>query len=71
MRKETSMDYTEYMARETSFEKKEELEYPNMGRFFDKGFACCENCPNNPKNNPNSSGICMCTLPHMEMVKYG
>ena len=26
MRKETSMDYTEYMARETSFEKKEELE---------------------------------------------
>lgn len=23
----------------------------------------CENCPNNPKNNPNASGICHCALP--------
>lgn len=24
----------------------------------------CENCPNNPKNNPNASGICNCALPY-------
>ena len=33
-------------------------------------YDCCKNCPNNPANNPNASGICFCTLPSMEMVKY-
>ena len=25
----------------------------------------CENCMNNPKNNPNASGICCCSLPDL------
>lgn len=25
----------------------------------------CENCPNNPKNNPFSSGFCNCALPSL------
>jgi hypothetical protein len=33
-------------------------------------YDCCKNCPNNPANNPNASGVCFCTLPSMEMVKY-
>ena len=28
----------------------------------------CEHCSNNPKNNPNASGICCCCLP--DMYKY-
>ena len=33
-------------------------------------YKCCQNCPNNPKNNPNASGICHCTLPIMETIRY-
>lgn len=33
-------------------------------------YKCCQNCPNNPKNNPNASGICHCTLPSMETIRY-
>ena len=25
----------------------------------------CENCSNNPKNNPNASGVCCCALPDL------
>lgn len=25
----------------------------------------CERCMNNPKNNPNASGMCNCALPYM------
>ena len=25
----------------------------------------CDNCMNNPKNNPLASGVCCCTLPSM------
>ena len=28
---------------------------------------CCENCMNNPKNNPLASGFCCCALPAMEL----
>ena len=28
---------------------------------------CCENCMNNPKNNPLASGFCCCSLPAMEL----
>ena len=31
---------------------------------------CCQNCPNNPKNNPYASGICCCSLPDQEMFKW-
>ena len=24
----------------------------------------CDKCPNNPKNNPNASGMCCCALPY-------
>ncbi len=27
--------------------------------------ACCENCSNNPVNNPYASGICCCSLPYV------
>lgn len=30
----------------------------------------CKNCINNPKNNPNASGICHCALAAMNNVKY-
>ena len=30
----------------------------------------CENCPNNPKNNPFASGVCSCVLPYMNQVMY-
>ena len=30
----------------------------------------CANCPNNPANNPNASGICNCVLPYMAGTKY-
>ena len=38
----------------------------------------CDNCMNNPKNNPYATGFCNCALPAMEnngwgskTVKYG
>lgn len=30
----------------------------------------CKKCINNPKNNPNASGICHCALAAMNNVKY-
>jgi len=30
----------------------------------------CENCPNNPKNNPNASGVCSCALPYLHNQMY-
>ena len=30
----------------------------------------CENCPNNPKNNPFSSGFCNCALPALANPIY-
>lgn len=30
----------------------------------------CENCPNNPKNNPFSSGFCNCALPALSNPIY-
>ena len=29
----------------------------------------CENCPNNPKNNPYASGVCFCSLAS-QYVRY-
>ena len=29
-------------------------------------YKCCENCNNNPKNNPVATGICNCILPLLE-----
>lgn len=28
---------------------------------------CCENCINNPNNNPSATGFCHCALPAMEL----
>jgi hypothetical protein len=33
-------------------------------------YDCCANCPNNPANNPNATGICHCVLPSMEMIIF-
>ena len=30
-------------------------------------YKCCQNCNNNPHNNPFASGVCHCTLPYYEM----
>jgi hypothetical protein len=30
----------------------------------------CEHCPNNPKNNPFSSGFCNCALPSLMNPMY-
>lgn len=34
-----------------------------FGGEYNMGNNPCENCPNNPKNNPFSSGFCNCALP--------
>lgn len=34
-----------------------------FGGKFNMGNNPCEHCPNNPKNNPHSSGFCNCALP--------
>lgn len=31
---------------------------------------CCQNCSNNPENNPLASGICCCSLPDMERAGW-
>lgn len=33
-------------------------------------YKCCQNCPNNPNNNPNATGICHCVLPSMETIRF-
>lgn len=38
-----------------------------MGRQY---YDPCANCPNNPANNPNASGICNCVLPYMAGTRY-
>ena len=45
---------------------------PIRSNRFDFGFSykCCQNCNNNPANNPNASGVCFCVLPAMEEVTY-
>ena len=30
----------------------------------------CAGCSNNPKNNPNASGFCGCTLPYLRRSNY-
>lgn len=52
-------------------ELNKQVEIPNtvptyQGPGFDQmqGTDPCKNCPNNPKNNPNASGICCCALPY-------
>jgi hypothetical protein len=32
---------------------------------YNTGNNPCEHCPNNPKNNPYSSGVCHCVLPSL------
>ena len=34
-----------------------------VGGKYNMGDNPCEHCPNNPKNNPASSGFCNCALP--------
>lgn len=34
-----------------------------FGGKYNMGNNPCEHCPNNPKNNPHSSGFCNCALP--------
>lgn len=31
---------------------------------------CCMKCSNNPMNNPYASGICCCSLPDQEMIRW-
>ena len=41
---------------------------PYQGLFdngFNNQYDPCTNCSNNPKNNPNASGICCCALPDL------
>ena len=42
----------------------------NAERVSTFSYNCCKNCPNNPANNPNASGVCHCVLPSMEMIRY-
>ena len=37
---------------------------------FNAPFKCCQNCKNNPRNNPYASGVCCCSLPDQEMIMW-
>lgn len=41
-----------------------------FGGKYNTGNNPCENCPNNPKNNPFSSGFCNCALPTLSNPIY-
>ena len=41
-----------------------------FGGKFNMGNNPCDNCPNNPKNNPFSSGFCNCALPALTNPMY-
>ena len=46
---------------------------PNSTGFVGKynmGNNPCDNCPNNPKNNPFSSGFCNCAIPALTNPMY-
>lgn len=46
---------------------------PNSTGFcgkYNMGDNPCEHCPNNPKNNPFSSGFCNCALPALTNIIY-
>lgn len=44
--------------------KKKKLINNPFGEVY-KPMNCCENCPNNPLNNPYASGFCNCALPSL------
>lgn len=41
-----------------------------FGGKYNMGNNPCEHCPNNPKNNPFSSGFCNCALPALSNPIY-
>lgn len=41
-----------------------------FGGTHNMGYNPCEHCPNNPKNNPHSSGFCNCALPALSNPIY-
>lgn len=54
------------------FEKFENID-PNSTGFggkYNLSFNPCEHCPNNPINNPFSSGFCNCALPALTNIIY-
>lgn len=47
-----------------------DLNSTGFGGKFNMGNNPCEHCPNNPKNNPFSSGFCNCALPALSNPIY-
>jgi hypothetical protein len=44
---------------------------PNFDTFNNRKYHNpCDKCMNNPKNNPNASGVCHCALPSMYNIIY-
>jgi hypothetical protein len=41
-----------------------------FGGKYNMGNNPCEHCPNNPKNNPFSSGFCNCAIPALNNPIY-
>lgn len=41
-----------------------------FGGNFNMGNNPCDRCPNNPKNNPHSSGFCNCAIPALTNPMY-
>lgn len=41
-----------------------------FGGKYNMGNNPCEHCPNNPKNNPHSSGFCNCAAPALANPIY-
>jgi len=40
----------------------------NTKNTFGFTYKCCQNCNNNPANNPYATGICNCALPYFEEI---
>jgi hypothetical protein len=46
------------------------LNSTGFGGKYNMGNNPCEHCPNNPKNNPHSSGFCNCAAPALANPIY-
>lgn len=46
------------------------LNSTGFGGKYNMGNDPCEHCPNNPKNNPHSSGFCNCAAPALANPIY-
>ena len=72
--KEKKVNYNETKKTDIIVNHEDEWwKYQSDGKVYEpfETYECCRNCINNPKNNPNASGICNCMLPYMQTQRTG